>query len=325
MKGQGDPRQRRAALRLVTYQLDGAGEARPGALVGDAILDLIDAWPRAAGDAPRTLRRLLERGPAALDAAREAVAATRGHMIPVASAKLLPPVPAPEKYFCVGKNYPVHLDELRRNDLIRERPNEPTGFIKLNAVLVGQDAAVARPDGIVQFDYEPELVYVIGKPAYRVSKEHALDYVAGVTLLNDLTAREIQKREVASGSRFWTAKNMPGFGPTGPAIVTLDEIADPLAVWITCAVNGAQRMRVNTREQIFKIGDILEHFSRYMPFRPGDFIATGAPGGVAVGQPNAAELFLKPGDVIEVGMEGIMALRTRIVAPSAGYPLESDT
>jgi 2-keto-4-pentenoate hydratase/2-oxohepta-3-ene-1,7-dioic acid hydratase in catechol pathway len=200
-----------------------------------------------------------------------------------------------------------------RAELIRELPDEPTGFIKLNSVLVGQDAQVERPQGIIQFDYEPELAFVIGRPGYRISRAHAMEHVIGITAFNDLTAREIQKKEAKSGTRFWTAKNMPGFGPVGPYIVTIDEVASVDDIWLACSVNGEQRSRFNTSGQIFKIPDIIEHFSRYMPLRAGDLFATGSAGGVAVAQANAAELFLKPGDTVSVTLEPFMTLNTTIV------------
>jgi 2-keto-4-pentenoate hydratase/2-oxohepta-3-ene-1,7-dioic acid hydratase in catechol pathway len=197
-------------------------------------------------------------------------------------------------------------------------PQEVTGFVKLNSCLVGHDAKVAIPAPVKNLDYEPELVFVIGKRALGVkANDDAMDYAVGVTILNDLTDRDMQKREVASGSRFWTSKNAPGFGPLGPEIVTMDEIADPYDLWLTCAVNGEERMRVNTRDQIWKLPAILEHFSRLIPIEPGDMFSTGAPGGVAVGKPNAKDLFLKPGDVVECSIEGITTLRTLITAPSA--------
>ncbi len=223
-----------------------------------------------------------------------------------------PPVPDPVKFICVGKNYAAHLDELARTELIAELPDEPTGFVKLNEVLCGHRSAVARPSGIVKFDYEPEVVFVIGKPAYKVAREDALDHVFGMTLFNDLTAREIQKREVRSGTRFWTAKNMPGFGPLGPWVATLDEIGDVNDLDIECHVNGERRMRYNTRDQIHKLTDIIAHFSRYMPLHPGDLFAMGSAAGVAVGQPNADELFLRPGDGVDVTLDGIMTLSTEI-------------
>lgn len=245
--------------------------------------------------------------------AQESLAGAR---IPFSGARILPPVPDPGKFLCVGKNYRAHLDELQRNDLLKEQPREPTGFIKLNQTMVGDRARVVHPEGISTLDYEPELAFVIGVPGTRISRDAAMGHVAGITLFNDLTAREVQKREVASGTRFWTAKNMPGFGPVGPCLITLDEIPDPHDLWLTLSVNGEQRMRVNTGDQIFRIPDIIEHFSRHLPLEAGDLFSTGAPGGVAVGQPDPTELYLKPGDTVEVGVEGIAALTTYIVQPS---------
>ena len=141
-----------------------------------------------------------------------------------------------------------------------------------------------------------------------------MDYVAGFTLMNDVSAREVQKREVASGSRFWTAKNMPGFAPVGPYVLTMDEAPDTADLWITCEVNGQRRLRSNTGDYLYQISEVLEHFSRYVVFQPGDLIAMGAPSGVAVGQPNAEELYLRPGDDMVIAIEGLMSLRTRIVA-----------
>jgi len=309
-------------MRLVTYSVGPGGPARAGVRVGHRILD-IEAGSRVKGEPlPASIKALLAAGRGALSRvqALAKAAATEARSFSQAmheerAIRLLPPVPDADKFLCVGKNYRQHLDELVKNDLLKEIPQEPTAFVKLNSCLVGHNAKVARPQGVTRLDYEPELVFVIGRRALGVKKVDALDYVAGVTILNDLTCRDLQKKEVASGSRFWTAKNIPGFGPLGPEIVTMDEIPDPYDLWMTCSVNGEERMRVNTRDQIWKLPDILEHFSRYIPIEPGDMFSTGAPGGVAVGKPNAAELFLKPGDVIDCSIEGIATLRTTIVAP----------
>jgi len=309
-------------MRLVTYSVGQGGPARAGVRVGHRILD-IEAASRVKGEPlPATMKALLAVGRGALARVQALVktATTDARSVSHAmheerAVRLLPPVPDADKFLCVGKNYRQHLDELVKSDLLKEIPQEPTAFVKLNSSLVGHDAKVARPAGVVRLDYEPELVFVIGRRALGVKKVDAMDYVAGVTILNDLTCRDLQKREVASGSRFWTAKNIPGFGPLGPEIVTMDEIADPYDLWMICTVNGQERMRVNTRDQIWKLPEILEHFTRYIPFEPGDMFSTGAPGGVAVGKPNAAELFLKPGDVVECSIEGIATLRTLIVAP----------
>lgn len=236
-----------------------------------------------------------------------------GFIVDEADVRIHAPISDPEKFLCVGKNYRAHLDELVRTDLIREIPNEPTGFIKLNSVIAGTGDEVARPDGIVEFDYEPELAFVISKPAYRVSREDAHDHIFGFTLFNDLTAREIQRREVNSGTKFWTAKNMPNFGPIGPWVVTMDEIGDFHDLNIDCLVNGEHRMRLNTSGQINKPADIIEHFSKYLPLYPGDLFATGSDAGVAVGKDNAAELFLRPGDVVDVILEDVMTLSNIII------------
>ena len=294
-----------------------------GVRVSDRILDLTRAAQIAnASDFPRTLRALLASGAEGLARFKGLLADVQNHASSFATALLqesqvayLPPIPDADKFLCVGKNYRAHLEELKRTNLIREIPEEPTAFVKLNSALVGHNAQVVRPEGIVRLDYEPELVFVIGHRALGVKKATAFDYIAGVTILNDLTCRDLQLREVASGSRFWTAKNIPGFGPLGPELITMDEIPDPYDLWMTCSVNGEQRMRVNTRDQIWKLPDIVEHFSQYIPLEPGDMFSTGAPGGVAVGKPDAEALYLKPGDVVECAIEGIAVLRTFIVAP----------
>jgi 2-keto-4-pentenoate hydratase/2-oxohepta-3-ene-1,7-dioic acid hydratase in catechol pathway len=321
-------------MRLLTY-LPGAvaGQAARtpslGLRLGAQVLDVGRAAELAgttsttgAPALPTSMKALLAAGPAALGrvaalqtAAQQDPARFASACVAEASVNYLPPIPDADKFLCVGKNYRAHLAELQRTDLIREIPQEPTAFIKLNSCLVGHRAHVAKPLGVVRLDYEPELVFVIGKRALGAKKAQAFDHVMGVTILNDLTCRDMQQREVASGSRFWTAKNIPGFGPLGPEIVTMDEIPDPYNLWMVCRVNGQERMRVNTFDQIWKLGDILEHFSRLIPIEPGDMFSTGAPGGVAVGKANAAELFLKPGDVVECAIEGITTLSTTIVAP----------
>lgn len=308
-------------MRLLTFQLPDVGP-RIGARSGDHVLDLALAAAIANRSLPSSMRALLAEGEAAMAVSRGLIELARDDVARFAAAwhdlravTLLPPIMDADKFLCVGKNYRAHLEELKRTNLIKEMPEEPTAFVKLNSCLVGHNARVARPAGISRLDYEPELVFVIGKRALNVGRKNPLDYVAGVTILNDLTDRDLQLREVASGSRFWTAKNIPGFGPLGPEIITIDEIPDPYNLWMVCTVNGEQRMRVNTRDQIWKLGDILNHFSRYIPLEPGDMFSTGAPGGVAVGKPNAEALYLAPGDVVECAIEGYATLSTTIVAP----------
>ena len=304
-------------MRLATFALkNNPSYARLGVLCGAKMLDLAQCALAA-----QTMRQLLALGKPGLDEVKSLLERPpQGTLRELADVVFLPPIADAGKFLCVGKNYRSHLAELQKSDLIREMPGEPTGFVKLNACLAGHEAEVERPASVTRLDYEPELVFVIGKRAHGAGKADAFACVAGITLLNDLTCRDTQKREVASGSRFWTAKNAPGFGPLGPYIITMDEVADPYDIWVTCSVNGEQRMRVNTGEQIWKLPDIVEHFSRLLPLEPGDMFSTGAPGGVAVGKPNAEALYLKPGDVVECAFEKpAMVLRTRIVAPRAAW------
>lgn len=313
-------------MKLATFSLPPADDQpRVGVLCGGRLLDLAHyarlAEPQSPAF-PSSMKALLEQGDAGLARVRRLADSAKQHEAFFAQAshamegiRFLPPIGDAEKFLCVGKNYRSHLAELQRTDLIKELPNEPTGFIKLNACLAGHGDEITRPPSVSHLDYEPELVFVIGKPAFQVGEEDAFDCVAGITLLNDLTCRDTQKREVASGSRFWTSKNAPGFGPLGPFIITMDDVPDPYDLWVTCSVNGEQRMRVNTSDQIWRLPRIIAHFSRLLPLKPGDMFSTGAPGGVAVGKPNAEELFLKPGDVVECAFEApAMTLRNTIVA-----------
>jgi 2-keto-4-pentenoate hydratase/2-oxohepta-3-ene-1,7-dioic acid hydratase in catechol pathway len=305
-------------MRLATFSdKSRTGMARFGIVRGDRVIDVV-----AAADALRLpvpapcVKAALTTGAQTLKAldALAGAAEAAGLTVAISGVRFLPPIPDPSKFFCVGKNTKKHREELLANQMLTEIPKEPTGFIKLVDTMSGDGDEVVKPNDITTLDYEPELCYVIGKRAHRVKKSEAMDYVAGFTLTNDVSAREVQKREVASGSRFWTAKNMPGFAPVGPYILTMDEVPDTDDLWVTCEVNGQRRLRSHTRDYLYKIADVLEHFSRYVVFQPGDLIAMGAPSGVAVGQPNAAELYLRPGDDMTIAFEGIMSLRTRIVA-----------
>src|SRR5215468_7337872 len=306
-------------MRLATFVDPQRGnDPRFGIVRGENIVDVVAAASALQRAVPAaTVKAALTSGAHTLKALEELVqAAERARLVrPGAGIRFLPPIADPSKFFCVGKNNKKHREELKANKMLTEVPNEPTGFIKLIDTMSGDGDEVVKPAGIVKLDYEPELCYVVGKRALGVKKADAMQYISGFTLMNDVSAREIQQREVASGSRFWTAKNMPGFAPVGPFILTMDEVADTDNLWVTCDVNGKQRLRSNTGDYLYKIADVLEHFSRYVVFEPGDLIAMGAPSGVAVGQPNADELYLRPGDDMLIAFEGLMSLRTKIVAP----------
>ncbi|MFY0611513.1 MAG: fumarylacetoacetate hydrolase family protein [Hyphomicrobiaceae bacterium] len=306
-------------MKLATFIDPNSYDQRLGVVRQSGIVDICSAAHLLNQAVPATtVMDALCSGPATLAAVDELAknGEQRGLALDPENLVLLSPIPEPSKFLCIGKNNRKHREELKANAMLNEMPDEPTGFVKIHSTICGQDAKIERPEGISMLDYEPELVFVITKRAHRVAKANAMEHVGAITLFNDVSAREIQKREVASGTRFWTAKNMPNFSPTGPYAVTLDEINDPDDLWVTCDVNGERRLRENTSDYIYKIDDIIEHFSRFMPLEAGDLVAMGAPKGVAVGQPNADELYLKPGDRMEISIEGLMSLRSTIVAPA---------
>src|SRR6201996_6108826 len=254
-------------MRLATFVDPQKGnDARFGILSGENIVDVVAAADALHRAVPATsVKSALTTGAHTLAALKELVAAAeRAKLVrPVAGLKFLPPITDPSKFFCVGKNNKKHREELAANKMLTEVPNEPTGFIKLTSTMSGDGDEVVKPESIVKLDYEPELCYVVGKRAHGVKKAEAMDYISGFTLTNDVSAREIQQREVASGSRFWTAKNMPGFAPIGPYILTMDEVADTENLWVTCDVNGKQRLRAHNSDYLYKIAELLETFARY--------------------------------------------------------------
>jgi acylpyruvate hydrolase len=228
-------------MRLATFVEPRCGsDPRFGIVRGDTIVDVVAAANALQRAVPAiSVKQALTTGAHTLQALDDLVqAAERAKLSrPIASVKFLPPIPDPSKFFCVGKNNKKHREELKANKMLTEVPNEPTGFIKLISTMSGDGDEVEKPADIVKLDYEPELCYVVGKRAHGVRKADAMEYISGFTLMNDVSAREIQQREVASGSRFWTAKNMPGFAPVGPYILTMDEVPDTENLWVTCDVN----------------------------------------------------------------------------------------
>ncbi|MFC5471514.1 fumarylacetoacetate hydrolase family protein [Cohnella suwonensis] len=217
--------------------------------------------------------------------------------------KLLSPVTDPEKIICIGLNYHDHVIESKM-----QVPKVPVLFPKYNNCLTGHGDEVVIPDEVSQCDYEVELAVVIGKKAKKVSKETAMDYVFGYTVLNDVSARNIQLNEPQ-----WTrGKAIDGFAPLGPWIVTADEIENPGNLSISLKLNGETMQNSNTKELIYDIPYLVSFLSNTITLQPGDIISTGTPPGVGMGQ--RPQVWLKPGDVVEATVEGIGTLRNTFVA-----------
>ncbi len=213
----------------------------------------------------------------------------------------LPPVEAPEKILCVGLNYYDHRKEC---DEFPEAPKEPVLFSKFANALAAHGEEIPLSPAARQYDYEAELVIVIGKTAKSVSPEQAPDYIFGYTAGNDLSARDLQFRS----GQWLIGKSMDKFAPIGPCLVTADELdANHLA--ISCRLNGETRQSANTSQMIFPPAEIVAYASSLMTLKPGDIIFTGTPAGVILGKNDPDKQWIKAGDTVEVTIEGIGTLR----------------
>jgi 2-keto-4-pentenoate hydratase/2-oxohepta-3-ene-1,7-dioic acid hydratase in catechol pathway len=281
-------------MKLVTFR-SGRGE-HVGALSGDRLVDLTDAG--VAG----TMLDLIRAGKAGLRRARQAVRAANGSGKKLAGAKLLPPL-RPGKVLCCGINYASHADE---NPNAR-MPSEPFFFAKLPSSIAGPEDAIEVPAMSQQVDYEVEFSAVIGKRLSRASQDEVMPALFGYTLLNDVSARDVQFKD----SQITIGKNFNRFAPIGPCIVTCDELATPGAVRLTTRLNGATMQDGNTSEWLFPLPRLISFLSQVMALEPGDLVTTGTPAGV--GFFRKPQVFMKAGDVIEIEAEGIGVLRNPIV------------
>lgn len=282
-------------MKLVRYGAPGA--EHPGIVGSDGTLhNLSSAVPDIAGEV------LTNAGLARLRA------------LDVASLPKVPagqrfgaPVGGVSKMICVGLNYADHAAESSM-----PTPEQPVLFMKATSAIVGAYDDVIMPPGSVKTDWEVELGVVIGDRACRVQREDALNHVAGYLISNDVSEREFQ---LEHGGQWVKGKGCDTFAPLGPWLVTRDEVGDPqgLAMWLT--VNGHRYQNGNTRTMIFDVSTLVSYISRYMTLLPGDVISTGTPPGVGLGQ--KPPVYLKAGDVMELGIAGLGRQRQRVVAAAS--------
>jgi acylpyruvate hydrolase len=214
----------------------------------------------------------------------------------------LPPLTRPGKIICIGLNYYDHCEEQKA-----KIPVSPIIFAKFNTALCATKQPVIRPSTTTQLDYEAELAVIIGKKGRNIQRQEAPKFIAGYTIMNDVTARDIQRRD-----RQWVrSKTFDTFAPLGPFLVTADEIIDPQNLYIRCWVNGVLRQNSSTAQMIFSLNYLITFISQVMTLLPGDIIATGTPAGVgAFCKPPA---YLEPGDVIQIEIEKIGVLENYVV------------
>jgi 2-keto-4-pentenoate hydratase/2-oxohepta-3-ene-1,7-dioic acid hydratase in catechol pathway len=254
---------------------------------------------------PASLRQLIAGGPEALGAARQAAAGARAVKIDAARVKRLPPIPDPPKIVCLGLNYRDHAAESGA-----PIPKDPVLFSKYATALVGDGDAIVLPPVSSEVDYEAELVIVVGKRGRNVPADAAMGYVAGYTIGHDVSARDWQLKK--DGKQWMVGKTFDTFAPTGPFLVTADEVPDPHRLGIRLRLNGQTMQDGNTSQMIFSVEATLAYLSQVFTLEPGDLIFTGTPPGV--GFARKPPVFLKPGDVAEVEIDGLGVLRNPVVA-----------
>jgi 2-keto-4-pentenoate hydratase/2-oxohepta-3-ene-1,7-dioic acid hydratase in catechol pathway len=223
--------------------------------------------------------------------------------LPAETFTICAPVPRPGKIIGVGRNYGAHAAE---GGLAKQE--DPRLFAKFASSVIAPGAPVIRPGGIIKLDWEAELAIVVGQAMKNVSPRDALSYVAGYTVLNDISAREYQFDVSPPQTTF--AKSHDTFTPMGPDLVTADEFGDPDSVELWCEVNGVEMQRGNTNDMIFDCATILSYISRFATLEPGDVIATGTPAGV--GHFRTPPVYLKPGDVVACTVAGIGRLENPV-------------
>jgi 2-keto-4-pentenoate hydratase/2-oxohepta-3-ene-1,7-dioic acid hydratase in catechol pathway len=229
--------------------------------------------------------------------------AASGPAYDLGNVKLLAPIPRPPKFICVGLNYRDHAAEARM-----DIPKVPTIFNKFTNVVIGPGEPIVLPKVSTKPDYEAEFAFVIGRGGRYVPAERAMDHVFGYTIVNDVSARDFQ----GATTQWLMGKTFDTFAPTGPWIVTRDEIADPHALDISLEIGGETLQNSNTRELIFKIPELIEYISQVVTLEPGDIVATGTPSGV--GFARRPRRWLKPGEEVIVRIQGIGELRNPVVA-----------
>jgi 2,4-diketo-3-deoxy-L-fuconate hydrolase len=226
--------------------------------------------------------------------------------------RLGPPVANPSKIVCIGLNYADHARESGA-----AIPTEPIIFFKSTTAIIGPDDDVIIPKNSKKTDWEVELAFVIGKKASYVSEKDALKHIAGYCLHNDYSEREFQ---IERGGQWVKGKSCDTFAPVGPFIATQDEIEDVNNLRLWLSVNGKMMQDGNTSTLIFDVPHLLHYISQFMTLLPGDIVSTGTPPGVALGM-KPEQIYLKPGDVVELGIDGLGSSKQHLKAWKEGYNL----
>jgi len=307
-------------LKLVTFTHE--GNRRIGGVVGDRVVDLNYAcqwWLKSSGkiryreiaDAyvPPDMIGFLQGGDESMRMAVNAVEfalASSGNtdwkiIHELSGLRLEAPVLRPGKIICVGHNYREHILEMGR-----ELPAYPVIFAKFANTIIGPQDRIPYPEVTHQLDYEAEFAFVVGKRARNVTRAEALDYVAGYTIANDVTSRDLQRRTL----QWLQGKTVDGSLPLGPWLVTKEDLPDPYGLNMELRVNGELRQKTNTGNFVFNVHDLVEFLSQIMTLEPGDLVLTGTPGGVGFAM--NPQVFLQRGDTVLIDIDGIGTLENQL-------------
>lgn len=301
-------------MRLITFRA--LSHSSLGAELNGEVIDL----PAVNSTIPEDMLQFLEAGEHALEAARDSL-----HFVQTAGntrdlqgrdgsrivyergeVTCLAPIPRPPKILAIGLNYQSHIDEVSSAEI---RPTKlPFFFSKLPSAVVGPNQPVVLPALSQQVDYEMELAFVVGKRAKHVSPQDAMKYVAGYTIFNDVSARDIQLVD----NQITLGKNFDTFAPMGPCLVTPDEVPDPHSLTLTLWLNGEVMQHDSTGNLVYRIPEMLSFLSQVTTLEPGTVVATGTPGGV--GFRRQPPVFLRPGDVMRLEIERLGVLENPVVA-----------
>jgi 2-keto-4-pentenoate hydratase/2-oxohepta-3-ene-1,7-dioic acid hydratase in catechol pathway len=303
--------ERKEKMKFVTYLENGTETV--GILAGDQVVRLNDVLSLHGLPPVGTMLSLIdnyEKDAGIQEALNKTDPATLPR-IPVGALKLLAPIPYPRRnIFCLGKNYADHVKEVRQTKLSGSGiPDAPIYFSKTAMPAIGNREYIRfSPNVTKRVDYEAELAVVIGKEGKDILSEDTEQYIFGYTIINDVSARDLQKKH----EQWFKGKNLDTFCPMGPCIVDKNELPFPVELNISCAVNGEVRQNSNTRKLIFGLPAVISDLSRGMTLLPGDIICTGTPSGVGMGFDPPR--FLEDGDLVECRIEGIGTLSNRVKA-----------
>jgi len=303
-----------AGMRLISFTVGGEVRPRFGVHLGERVLDLAesDGWAERWDRPPANLVELLAADGPGLERTRAAVAPAQdgaSGLHPAVEVTLLSPLLRPPKVIAVGRNYRDHVREAGV-----KQPDLPKLFAKYAGSIVGPGAAIVKPTVTDAVDFEAELAVVVGRAGEGVAPAEAMRYVAGYSVANDVSARDIQFHD----EQLTLAKNFRTFAPIGPWLVTADEVEDPGRLDIRLWLNDTVMQDSNTADLVFDIPYLVAFISTVMDLEPGDVILTGTPAGV--GYARTPPVFLRPGDRVRVEVEGIGVLENPVVAQEPALP-----